>query len=408
MVDTVVTRLGSTIATSAIVSVFIVGVLAGCSSPAPTSSSGSGSGSGSGSAGVAAAAAALKPYLTTKVPKPVGQPFNATAASGKVVEVIDLSGANPAVAAVSQSARTALTHVGAVVQRCDASGVAVNVAGCINQGISQSVKAIIVIGGDPKVYSQGIDAAKAKNIPVISALDFPTQTEVKASGVDASPLDADTALVSGNAAPPDALSGTLAADFIASDSKGKAKVLFISSPGIVGSDYVDKAFRVELKKRCPDCSIVSAGVAITSWASDLGAVVSSKLAQNPDINYVVPVFDPMAAYTNPAISQAGKSSSVKVVTVNGSLQQMQALSRGELIAAEIGQNLPEMGLNAADQALRYVVGAPVVKEATPAIRVFTSKNIGSITVAAENYATGEWYTGSPDALTKTYYAHWGK
>jgi len=378
----------------------------GGSSSAPQASSGSGAAGGSGD--VSGARAKLSPYLETKAPAPAGAPFDARAAAGKTVEVVDLTGANPAVAAVSASVRDALTAKGVTVQRCDAKGVSVNIGSCINQGVSQSAKAVVVVGGDPKTYSQGVAAAKAASIPVISTLDFPTPTEVKAAGVDASALATDVDLVSGNAAPPDALSGTLAADFIVADANAKAKVLFIASPGIVGSEYVEKAFAAELKKRCPGCSVVSAAVSLPNWASNLGPVVTSKLAQNPDINYVVPVFDPMAAYTDPAISQAGKAASVKVVTVNGSLQQMGDLAHGGQVAAEVGQSFPEMGLIAADQALRLLTGAPPVREAVPSVRVFTRQNIGSITVADANFRTGEWYTGSPDGLAKAYQKLWSK
>lgn len=385
--------------------------LAACGSNGATNqagSSGSQSGTGAGAGSVAGAQANLAPYLNAKAPSPAGAAFDASGAAGQNVEVVDLTGANPAVAAVSTSVRTALTSKGVNVQRCDAKGVSVNISSCINQGVSQAAKVIVVIGGDPKAYSEGVAAAKNAKIPVISALDFPMPSEVTASGVDASALQADVDAVSANAAPPDALSGTLAADFVIGDSNGKATVLFIASPGIVGSEYVEKAFSAEMKKRCPDCSIVSAGVALPRWASDLAPVVSSKLAQNPDINYVVPVFDPMAAYTNPAINQAGKSDAVKVVTVNGSLQQMKELASGGLIAAEVGQSFPEMGLIAADQSMRFLTNAAPLKEAAPAVRVFTKQNIGSITIADSNFRTGEWYTGSPEALTRAYDKIWSK
>ncbi len=368
-------------------------------------STGSTGSTGSTSNDVRGARDNLARYLEPRAPTAAGKPFAAAAATGKVVEVIDLTGANPAVAAVSTSVRSALDTQGVTVQRCDAGGVSVKIGSCIDQGVSQKVQAVVVIGGDPKTYSQGAASAKSAGIPLISALDFPMPSEVQAAGVDASGLAEDVSLVSGNAAPPDALSGTLAADFIVADAKGKAKILFISSPGIVGSEYVEKAFSVELKKRCPACTVISAGVSLPNWASGLAPVVSAKLAQNPDIGYVVPVFDPMAAYTNPAINQAGKSS-VKVVTVNGSLQQMQELANGGLVTAEVGQNFPEMGLIAADQALRFLAGVPTVPKAAASARVFTRDNIKSVTVADANFRTGEWYTGSPGALRQFYSSLW--
>jgi ribose transport system substrate-binding protein len=381
--------------------------LSACGGGSGSNAAGSSNGNGgSTAAAVSKAQANLDKYLNPRVPAPAGSPFDASGASGKLVELVTQKGANPAVASVAASITTALEHEGVTVRSCDAQGVSVNISTCINQGLSQRADAVIVDGGDPEAYSAGLQAAKQAKVPLVSALDVPLASEISDSGVSPSGVEGRLAGLSSNAAPPDALSGTLLADYIIAESKGHATGLLITSPGIVGSDYLEKAFSVEMKKLCSACDFTTKGVVITNWAQDLSPVVSSYLAQHPNANYIVPVFDPMAAYTDPAIRSAGKADSVKGVTANGSLQQMQELATGGLLAAEAGQDLPELGFIAADQTLRLLVGQPVAKGAAAQVRMFTSSNIGTIKVTADASRTGEWFTGDSSALSSLYYKLW--
>lgn len=355
--------------------------------------------SGTSSSSASAVAAAIANHSAVTAVKAPGPAFDAGKARGKLVELVTQKAANPAVATVAAGLRAALAQEGVKTQSCDAQGASVQISGCIRQGLSQNAAAIDVVGGDPSAYSGGLKAAQAAHVPVFSSLDLPLAAGVKASGVDPSALTPKLRGLAGNAAPPDALSGTLEADFIAHDSHGSASVLFISSPGIVGSDYLEKAFLHEMKKVCPSCSVDVKAVTITNWASDLGPVVSAELAKHPKINYVVPVFDPMASYTDPAIQQAGKAGAVKVVTANGSLQQMQELAQhNQILVCEVGQDLTQLGYISADQTLRKLAGVKPVPDSAAQVRVFTSSNIGSIKVTASAFKTGQWYTGSAAAL----------
>ncbi len=370
----------------------------------PSASSSSSSTTGSSAAGVSQASAELAKYSSAGAVTAPGPAFDASKANGKLVWLVEQSSANPAVSIVAKNIETALTHENVKVLTCDAKGVSVNMGSCIQQGLSQHAAAIIADGGDPQSFTSGVQAANAAHVPVISALDVPVPNSSDASGIDPHLTG-----LAANAGPPDPLSGTLAADFIVKDSNGNAHVLFIGSPGILGGQYEESNFESTLKQLCPKCTVDTQAVQITNWASDLGPTVSAQLSLHPDINYVVPVFDPMAAYTDPAIVQAGKASSVKVVTVNGSLQQMTNLSQGQVVVCDVGQDLPQMGFLAADETLRYLSGVPtssLVKEAQPNVRVFTSANIGSITLNSAEFDTGAWYTGSTTALSSVFYKLW--
>lgn len=357
--------------------------------------------------GIAQAKANLAKYESVSAPQMPGSPFDASAAKSEVVELVMQKGANPAVASVAASVKTALKHEGVVVHTCDAQGISVDISNCIRQGIAQGAKAVIVDGGDPSSYSAGLKDAQGAGVPLVTTIDVPLPSEITAAGADPSQAVSKLKGLAFDAAPPDALSGTLMADYITVMSKGKGSGLLITSPGIVGSDYLQKAFDVELAKTCPSCHFDTKGVVITNWAADLSSTVSAYLAQHPDAGYIVPVFDPMTAYTDPAIRSAGKAASVKVVTANGSLQQMEELKQGGVLTADAGQDLPELGFLAADQVLRLITGQKATSSGQAgALRFFTSSNIGSVDVTPNASTTGEWFTGSADALSSAYYALW--
>lgn len=358
-------------------------------------------------AGVAHAEANLAKYNAVAEPKLPGPAFNASAAHGKVVEMVFQQSQNPAVASVGASLKAALTHEAVTVRTCDAKGASTAISACIRQGLAQGAKVVDVVGGDPTSYSAGLKDAQAAHVPVVSALDVPTPAEITASGVDPSEAVSKLSGIAFDAAPPDALSGTLMADYIISQSKGKATGLFIASPGIVGSDFLQKAFNAEITKYCPQCHFDSKNIIILNWPSDIAPAVSAYLAQHPDAGYIVPVFDPMTAYTDPAIQSAGKASSVKVVTANGSLQQMEELKNGGVLVADAGQDLPELGFLAADQTLRFLVGQKVTTGGQAgALRFFTQSNMGDVDVTPTASTTGQWFTGSPDALSSAYFKLW--
>lgn len=384
-------------------------LLTACGSSAPAASASSTTAAGSSSAvssasEVATATDALAKYTSAAAPVAPGPAFDASKAGGKLVWIVEQVAANPVVAIVTQNLEIGLTHERVKVLTCDAHGVAAEVTTCITQGIAQNPAAIVAVGGDPTSFSAGIRAAKSKNIPVISALDVPPSTPL-----DASQVAPQLALVTANAAQTGVFAGPLAADYIVKASNAHANVLFISSPDVLGAVSEQRAFSKTLKELCPSCTIDVQGVNVVNWATDLGPTVSAQLQLHPDINYVVPVFDPMTNYVDPAILQAGKAGSIKVVTVNGSLQQMTDLSSGNMIVADVGQDMPELGFQAADETLRAITGqtgSNMVANEVSAMRMFTKANIDSVTLTPGAWKSGEWYTGSPSALENLYYKLW--
>lgn len=309
-----------------------------------------------------------------------GEPFSISAADGATVWWVTMYSGNPFLAAVGESFADALESQGVTVVTCDGKGNPVDVNTCISQGVSQGADAIQVDGPEPSTYANALAAAGSAGIPVLSG-----------AAVDASAPLADG--LAAQSSQPFLLVGELAADWIIRDSGGQADVLFLTVPDVIGSTEEEAAFTDRMEEKCSGCSVTVEGVTLANWATDLATTTNAALLKNPEIDYVVPAFDPMTQFVAPAIQQAGKSSSVQVVTVNGSLQQMQDLKAGT-VAAEVALDLTALGRIEADQVLRVLAGVEPVEVAYAPARIFDATNIGDITIDEASRAGGEWFVES--------------
>jgi ribose transport system substrate-binding protein len=320
-----------------------------------------------------------------------GRPFDVSSVAGKTVWWVTQEAGNPFLATVGDNFKKALKSVGVNVVACDGKSNPVDANNCLRQAVAQNASAVQMDGPDPTTYVNSLSAATAAKIPVLAG-----------SGVDAS-----TSVPSGVAgvtSQPFGLTGQLAADWIIADSGAKANVLLITTPDVIGSTTEQQGFAAQMKKYCKNCNVTVKGVTLGNWATDVGPTTSAALVKDPSIDYVVPVFDPMTQFTNPAIQQSGRSSSVKVVTVNGNLGFMKEMSTsGSLVKAMVGLDLDALGYIEADQMLRAMTGNSTVNDSYGPTRVFTSKNIGSLTLTTDAFNDGSWYggAGSNDSLFKT-------
>jgi len=352
-------------------------ILSGCS----TSSAGSTTSSGGG--GVPSAVTTqLTQYEAAQKFDFSGSQINVASLKGKTIWWIPQDAGNPFLATVEQNAKTALASVGVKVVQCDGKSNPVDANNCIKQGIAQKVAAIEVDGPAPATISNAAQAAKAAGIPVLVG-----------AGIDAS--ESIPSYIAAISSQPYELTGQLAADWVIKDSNGKGNVLVETTPDVNGSENQAKAFEAQLKKYCPACTYTEKGVTLGNWASQLGPTTSAALSKDPTINYVFPVFDPMTQFTNPAIQQAGKANTVKVVTANGNLPFMKEMATGTSpTKAMVGLDLGSLGYQEADQVLRVLTGSQPVKNDYPPARLFTVDSAKKLTLNNTTFADSSWYAGS--------------
>lgn len=311
-----------------------------------------------------------------------GKPFDVSSVAGKTVWWVTQEAGNPFLATVGENFTKALKSVGVNVVDCDGKSNPVDANNCLRQAVAQKAAAVQMDGPDPTTYVNSLSAASAAKIPVLAGSGVDATTSVPAG-------------VAGVTSQPFGLTGQLAADWIIADSGGKANVLLITTPDVIGSSTEQKGFAAQMKKYCKNCNVTVKGVTLGNWATDVGPTTSAALVKDPTIDYVAPVFDPMTQFTNPAIQQSGRSASVKVVTVNGNLGFMQEMaSSGSLVKAMIGLDLNALGYVEADQMLRAMTNNSPVKDSYGPTRVFTSKNIGSLALNSNAFNDGSWYGGT--------------
>ncbi|MCR1783762.1 substrate-binding domain-containing protein [Nocardioides carbamazepini] len=353
----------------------LTAALAACTTPADTASGGTG---GDVPQAVTDNVAAHTGPVEASY---AGPAFDVSALRGKTVWWVTQYAGNPFLASIGRNLTEALGSVGVEVTTCDGKGNPVDANACIQQGIAQGADAIQVDGPEPATYAESLTAAEKAGIPVLSGAAVDVTTTDLADGL------------AGQTSQPFGLTGELAADWIVKDSGGKADVLFLTTPDVVGSVSEQEAFEARIEETCPDCSLTVKGVTLANWANDLGTTTSSELVKNPELTYVVPAFDPMTQFTNPAILQAGRSD-VKVVTVNGNLPFLQELAKGSSIKAMVGIDLDALAHLEADQLLRAMAGQDTLPDVVAPVRIFDQDNVGDLDLEAAAADDGSWYAGS--------------
>ncbi len=162
-----------------------------------------------------------------------------------------------------------------------------------------------------------------------------------------------------------------------------------------------------MEEVCDACEVTVKGVSIANWATDLGPTTSAELTRNPEIDYVVPTFDPMTQFVAPAIQQAGKSGQIRIATINGNFQPMSDLADSGLVKVDVGNDLRTLGFIQADLVLRSLVGEKPVEDALAPLRIFDESNIDEVELSAELSNDGSWYAGT-DVITEHFMDLWGR
>jgi ribose transport system substrate-binding protein len=134
----------------------------------------------------------------------------------------------------------------------------------------------------------------------------------------------------------------------------------------------------------------------------LQAQTQQILRANPDMEYLVPVFDGMAFFVVPGVTAAGKSDQVKIVTFNATAAVMENLAKGNVVACEVGDATLWEGWGFADQSFRVMLKKTPLADIEVPERLFDSTNIDSIDLKAQE---STWYSDTD--FKAAYKEHWG-
>jgi ribose transport system substrate-binding protein len=329
-------------------------------------------------AGIAAAKKLVAQYQQPPNWAPPGKPFDASKAKGKSIWYVSLSLSIPFEKYMLEGIQQGAASVGAKGVGFDGKFSAAEGARGIEQAIRSKASVIMVGGFEPSLVGPALDDAKKAGIPVIMA-------NVQDPGP---PREDYPDAVTGFATHSFSWPGRAEADFITVDSNGKANVLFLSTSDIPNiTTPLKDAFVNELKRVCPGCTVKVVDVPSSQW-NTLQTKTPSLIRSNPDVDYIVPDFDGMVIFALPGVHSAGAQDRVKIVSFNATPSVMKALKNGDVVVAETGGPNLLQGWAFADQALRVAAGYKPLPEIGVQDRLFTSANINSINLGAQE---SNWY-----------------
>ncbi|HKC28736.1 MAG TPA: sugar ABC transporter substrate-binding protein [Jatrophihabitans sp.] len=382
----------------------LVGVAAAVMAVATACSSGSGPGtSGGGGGGSSSGAGANIPAsVTANVEKYKGLPtftapgpqIDVSSLKGKSMFVIPLV-PNPFNQSIQDTMKSVAQQVGMKYTLYPNQGTPAEWVQGMNAALTAKPDIIVLsTAPDPRVLQPQLQAAKKAHIPVLVTHFYddsspnPPACQGCAAGV--------TALVTA----PFNVAGKAAADWIIQDSGAKANVLVIGGADVLPSPATVQVVTNELKTQCSGCKSSVINIPVSDWNTKVQGEVQSALNKDPSINYVYPLYDAMVAGAVPAVQTAGKASSVKVVSYNGSTFVLKDIQDKNIAAMDVGEDTIGIGYADMDQMFRVLLGKPIVPERTP-IRIWDSSNVND---AGTPPVTGKGY-GS--ALKDGYLKLWG-
>jgi ribose transport system substrate-binding protein len=245
----------------------------------------------------------------------------------------------------------------------------------MNAAIAQKANAIVLLAGnDPASLQPQIKAAKAKGIPTIVAhlYDDNQKSAPNVGGLVNIPYNT---------------AGRLIADQAIVATKGKANALVVTINQVKSTVPMVAGIRSEFSNFCKGCKLKFTDVTIADVATKIQPNVQGALTADPNINYVICLYDSAEApFASAAIRAAGRIGKVKISTFNGTPEILKEVKKNDIVTMDVGENLEWIGYAIVDQSMRIMGGLPPVKNARVPVRVFDKANIAQ---AGSNF-TGGW------------------
>ncbi len=124
------------------------------------------------------------------------------------------------------------------------------------------------------------------------------------------------------------------------------------------------------------------------WQTTLPSLVRTLITVDPAITFIVPSVDAMVPSVKPAIIAVGAGDTMKIVSNNAQLPDMQAIAtKKDQKVADVGASNERMGWATVDQIARLLTGHPPVTDDQP-LRLFTAENIDQVNLKEPAY---RWY-----------------
>jgi ribose transport system substrate-binding protein len=318
----------------------------------------------SSASGIDGAKALIAKY--SKEPKFVapGPAFDAkTAMKGKKIMLIPVTSQLPITQTLTASMTKAAKKVGVKFTAWQNQGKADQWIAGINQAISQKYDVVDLLAIPPDVLKPQIDQARKAGVKVISS---------HFAGFGWKP----PAFIDGAVRLPYYEVGQILAAWSIVQTNGKANVLSIVADDLVSSADVIKGMKAEFKKDCPSCKLEVKSVPTVEWANKVQGEVQSGLQRNPNVNYLLPIYDAMTSFVAAALRTAGKTGQIQQASFNGSPFALDFVKQGSL-QMNIGENEDWIAHAMLDADMRAAAGlkVPANHYKGAPLYIFTKANV---------------------------------
>lgn len=315
-------------------------------------------------ADIAAAKAIIAKY--SKLPKFVapGPAFNARKAmKGKKVMIIPVTSQIPITQVITASMTRQAKRIGFTFTNWQNQGKADQWIQGIQQAISQKYDVVDLLAIPPAVLKPQIDQARRAGVKVISShfAGFGWQVPKYIDGAVRLPYYE---------------VGQILAAWAIVQTNGKANVLSIVANDLVSSADVIKGMRNVFARDCKGCKLDIVDVPTVEWANKVQGEVQSGLQRNPNVNYVLPIYDAMTSFVSAALRVSGKAGKIQQASFNGTPFVLEAVKRGD-VQMDIGENEDWIARAMLDADMRAAADLSVPKNhyrAAP-LYIFTKKNV---------------------------------
>jgi ribose transport system substrate-binding protein len=246
----------------------------------------------------------------------------------------------------------------------------------INQAIAQDADGIILMAVQPAVVKEDLAAAEAAGIQVLSTLNGDPDEPV-ADGTF------------GNLTADYTADGELMGRWAVYDSGCAANVVVVQSSPVHVWDLAAQGIESAVTADCSDCSVKVLDIDPAKIATDTGTQLQTALQVDPDVNYVLPVWDSAMPYVAPAVLSSGTSA--KVLAHDGISASLELIAAGTDQQGTVAMPPPGwIGWAAFDEVARAVTGAEIPDYVIPT-RLVTTENVGDGSVAdvSPNYTDYE-------------------
>lgn len=344
-------------ALAAVTLVLVTAGLAACSEEGGTTGS-------AADADLPAAQARIDQYSAPPAFEAPGDPFDAKAAmAGRTIAGIPVNSAIDFTQYYAEAAKRIAAEVGFSYTTWPNQGSPTEWSQGVQKAISENADLVELFAGiDPAQIGPAMTQAGDADIPVIATDGYDlTQTADKS--------------LAASVGCPCSEAARVMIDWATVKTKGAGTLLLLTSSDVKASSASESVMKEELKAVCPGCKATFLDIPSADWATKILPQVQSALVADPDIDYVLPVFDTMSIWAVQAITQAGRQDKVRIATYNGTPSILDLMRGSDIIEMNVGQSNDWMAHVTLDQAMRTVAGLPTSPKASWPLYIWTHDNV---------------------------------